>query len=219
MTKAAFTGSKASEPASQISPALTVIDAICRLPAAPSSSYSIGLSLPTKKSLLGTAIEAKVKKRLTDESTMKVFMNMPPGCSGMAATVPSVAFGSAAAKAGNQALPEPPSATVMIGAVATPPRLKASKLPLPKPTCIGAKLMPLAGTRLSSVTLTCTCAACAPSAATPREMAASVRRPIEDRDMSRLLEVGGCPRRGSGARLLHARDAGSRGRHALFTAA
>ena len=46
-------------------------------------------------------------------------------------SVPRVAVGSAAAKAACHAPPAPPSATETMASVATLPRLKASKLPLP----------------------------------------------------------------------------------------
>ena len=59
--KAAFSGSNASLPASQISPALTPMLVMFKLPAVSNSSYSIGSSLPMNKSLLGTTIEANVK--------------------------------------------------------------------------------------------------------------------------------------------------------------
>ena len=158
--KAALAGSKASEPASQISFAFRPMAVICRWPALSNSWYSVGESLPMKKSLLGTAIAAKVKYRFSSVSTMKLALSVPPGVS-RPPTEPMVAPGSAAAKAGNQAEPLPPSATEMMGAVATWPMLKASKLPLLKPRRSGAKLMLLVGARFCTVTLTSTLAACA----------------------------------------------------------
>ncbi|KFB68963.1 MAG: hypothetical protein CAPSK01_001152 [Candidatus Accumulibacter vicinus] len=47
----------------------------------------------------------------------------------------------------------------MIGAVATAPLSKASKRPLLKPKCSGAKLMLLVGARFSTFTTTLRCAA------------------------------------------------------------
>ena len=70
-----------------------------------------------KKSLLGTTIEAKVKKRLSAVSTRNEKLLVCPGCSSPP-IVPRVADGSAAANAGCQAEPLPPSATEMMAAVA-----------------------------------------------------------------------------------------------------
>jgi hypothetical protein len=68
-------------------------------------------------------------------------------------TEPKTALGSAAENAGNQALPLPPSATEIIGAVAVCLILNASNVPLPNPSRSGAKLTLLAGAKLRIVTV------------------------------------------------------------------
>ncbi len=124
------------------------------------SLYSVGESLPLKKSLLGTTMKPKVKNLFSAVSTMKLALSVAPGVS-RPAPEPMVAVGSAAMNAGSHAAPLPPSATEMIGAVATCPMWKASKLPLLKPSRSGAKLMPFVGARLCTVTSTSTLAAAA----------------------------------------------------------
>ena len=148
-----------------------------------------------KKSLLGTAIAAKeVKYAFTDGSTVKVALRFWPGSSG-SAIEPMTAVGSAAANAGNQAEPLPPSAIETIAAVATWPMLKASKLPLLKPRRSGAKLMLLVGARFWIVTVTLSGTALAAPAAVIAASAATLRiargRMLLDMDMGRLLRGGG----------------------------
>jgi hypothetical protein len=98
-------------------------------------------------------MEPKVKNRLL-VSMVKSPELEPPGRKGPPTPVrePVLAVGSAAANAGSQVEPEPPSAMETMGAVAmspvlkaTAPSLKVSKVPLPKPKRRGAKLTPLAG--------------------------------------------------------------------------
>ena len=115
--------------------------------------------------MLGTAIAPKLKKRLTLGSTRKVLVAVAPGSSGPPPTEPAVPLGCWEAKKGNQSDPLPPSAIEMIGAVAASPMLNVSNVPSWKPRRVGANEIPLAGTRLVTVTRSSTCPATAEPAA------------------------------------------------------
>ena len=59
--KAAFRGSKASDPASQMSAPVWLMVWISKLPLLSNTRNAVGESLPMKKSLLGITMDANVK--------------------------------------------------------------------------------------------------------------------------------------------------------------